>query len=70
MKQPADIILKISVLILLYIHVLKDALLIIDVRRFSLVWRIYIETIAVILSFICLYNHDRWQSELRFHCPT
>jgi hypothetical protein len=69
MKQPADRILKICVIILLCIHIVKDALLIIGVHRCSLVWRIYIETLAVILSFICLYDNNQWQNELRFRCP-
>jgi hypothetical protein len=27
------------------------------------------ETATLILSFICLYDDNRWQSELRFRCP-
>jgi len=69
MKQPADRILKILVIILLWIHLIKDTLLIIGVYRCSLVWRLYMETITVILSFICLYDDEPWQSELRFRCP-
>jgi hypothetical protein len=57
------------VVILLWIHIVKDSLLIIGAHRFSIVWRIYIEVVALILSFICLYDDDRWQSELRFRCP-
>jgi len=69
MKQPTDRILKIFVIILLWIHVVKATLLIIGVHRFSLVWRLYMETITVILSFIGLYDDERWQNDLRFRCP-
>jgi hypothetical protein len=68
-KQPTDRILKLLVIILLWIHVLKDALLIISVHRCSIVWRLYIETATIIFSFISLYDDNRWQSELRFRCP-
>ncbi|CAF1226676.1 unnamed protein product [Adineta ricciae] len=69
MKHPTDRILKNIVLILLWIHVCKDALLIIGVHRCSLVWRLYLETISFILSFICLYDDNRWQRKLKFRCP-
>ncbi|CAF1080228.1 unnamed protein product [Rotaria sordida] len=70
LKQPADRIIKTLVIVLLWIHVIKDALLIIGVHRFSLVWRIYMETVTLILSFICLYDDNPWQGRLRFRCPT
>lgn len=41
----------------------------IAVHRLSIVWRLYLEIITIILSFICLYDYDAWQSELRFRCP-
>ncbi|CAF4580342.1 unnamed protein product [Rotaria sp. Silwood1] len=69
LKQPADRILKTLVIILLWIHVVKDVLFIIGVHRCSLVWRIYMESITLILSFICLYDDDQWQGQLRFRCP-
>ena len=68
-KQPVDHVLKILVIILLWIHVIKNALLIIGVHRCSLVWRLLIETVTLILSFISLYDDDRWQSTLKFRCP-
>ncbi|CAF2737375.1 unnamed protein product [Rotaria sp. Silwood2] len=70
LKQPADRIIKTLVIVLLWVHVVKDTLLIIGVHRFSLVWRIYMETVTLILSFICLYDGDQWQGQLRFRCPT
>lgn len=68
-KQPADHILKTLVVVLLWIHVLKDAILIIAVHRCSFVSRLYIETISLILSFLCLYDNDRWQQGLKLRCP-
>lgn len=69
LKQPVDYVLKSLVIILLWIHVVKDTILIICVHRCSFVSRLYIETISLILSFICLYDDDRWQQALKLRCP-
>ncbi|UJR32312.1 hypothetical protein I4U23_019776 [Adineta vaga] len=68
-KQPIDRILKMLVIVLLWIHICKDALLIIGVHRCSLVWRLYLETISFFLGFICLYDNDQWQSKVILRCP-
>jgi hypothetical protein len=69
MKQPADRLLKTIVIILLWIHMVKNVIFIVGVHRCYFVSRLYIETATLILSFIGLYDDDRWQSELRLRCP-
>lgn len=68
MTEPIDRVLKICVIILVWIQIGKDAWLIIGVHRCSLMWRLYLETVAFILSFLCLYDSSRWQIQVKLRC--
>ncbi|CAF1215599.1 unnamed protein product, partial [Didymodactylos carnosus] len=67
-KDRADNSLKYFLYVLLWIHVIKGLMLIIGVYRFKTKVLFYMEVMALLLSFIYLYD-EPWQNSVQLKCP-
>ncbi|CAF1436980.1 unnamed protein product [Adineta ricciae] len=69
-KTTIDFILKYFFYIIIWLHILKNILIIIEIIQISFIktWANWSEMIAVILSFLFIYDKT-YQMNLTFRCP-
>ena len=69
-KTTTDYVLKYFLYILIWLHILKNIILIIEIIQISLIktWAYWMEMSAVALSFAFIYDQS-YQTTLTFRCP-
>ena len=68
LKTPTDRTLKYLIYVLLWAHVVKGILLIFRVYRWRLMFRFYVEVVALVLSFVFLFDNEPWQVNVQLRC--
>lgn len=69
-KETIDYILKYTIYLVIWSLVFKNIFNIVEIAQidFSKTVRYWLETIAVLLSFVCVYDRN-YQQNLTFRCP-